>query len=802
MIRHHLRTALRALRRDRSYALLNGVGLAISFTCCILIGLFARAELSFDRFHADADQLAVIGREQQFGQELSTSQVVAYPLHVAIKEDITAADQAILLSQGARSQPVANGEGQAFGDVELMTASAGFFEVFTFPLIAGDPKTALAAPNSIVLAESMAQRVFGAADAVGQTIRVGEGETATELTVTGVTSDPPRTSTIQFEAVQSVLTLPESRRGDSRWGMRNWMTVARLAPGVTVADLDAQLTRVTEIHHAESEAPPRYFGVALPDYYMSDLRGASGFRGDRAYLGLFGAAALLVLLLGGINYVNLATARALRRAKEVGVRKSLGARRVGVAAQFLTESVVLTVLAAAVAFILAATLLGWFNTGFTTDLELADLNIPFVLGVFGVALFVGLLAGAYPALVLSGFAPARVLRGALAASGKPGGVGLRRVLVVAQFVVAIGLLAGTAAVLRQIAFTSETDLGFVKDGLVWLPITEGQSFGGEREVTPWRAALDVAQAVPGVSSAAAADVTPGNMPFGYADSVDPFRPDEQFSFNAGTAETGYIDVLGSELVAGADLHPQRPSVLINEAMADVFEWTPREAVGKPFVMGGEEATITGVIENYHFESMRNAIAPVVLMTGEGRASVERQYQGIVVRLMPGQVKPALDQLEAEWAQLVPDVEFAPEFVDESLAALYDADRRLSGVLAAFALVAVLIACLGLIGLAAYTAERRTKEIGVRRVLGASIRQIVALLTREYAVLVMVGAAIAIPLAVLFVRRWLEGFAYRADLSPTVFATVVLAALVVALVAVGGQALRAARRDPVAALRAD
>ena len=802
MLRHHLRTALRALRRDRSYALLNGVGLAISFTCCILIGLFARAELSFDRFHADADQIAVIGREQQFGQELSTSRVVAYPLHVAIEEETTAANHAVLFSQRAQPKPVESVDGQAFGEVDLLSASEGFFDVFSFPLIAGEAETALAAPNAVVLAESAARRIFGEAEALGQTILVGEGETAAELTVTGVTSDPPRTSTIQFEAVQSVLTLSESRRGDSSWGMRNWMTVAHLAPGATVADLDAQLTRVTASHHAESEAPPRYFGVPLPDYYMSDLRSASGFRGDPAYLGLFGASALLVLLLGGINYVNLATARALRRAREVGVRKSLGARRFGVATQFLTESVVLTVLAAAVAFVLAAALLGWFNAGFTTDLELADLDVPFILGILGVALMVGLLAGAYPALVLSGFAPARVLRGALAASGKPGGVGLRRVLVVAQFVVAIGLLAGTAAVLRQIAFTSETDLGFVEEGLVWLPITEGQSFGGERDVTPWRAALNVAQSTPGVAAAAAADVTPGNMPFGYADSVDPSRPDEQFSFNAATVETGYIDVLGSELVAGADLHPQRPSVLINEAMADVLEWTPSEAVGKSFVMGSDEATVTGVIENYHFESMRSEIAPVVLMTGEGRASLERQYQGIVVRLASGQVKPALDHLEAEWAQLVPDIEFAPEFVDESLAALYDADRRLSGVLGAFALVAVLIACLGLVGLAAYTAERRTKEIGVRRVLGASVRQIVALLTREYAVLVMVGAAIAIPLAVVFVRRWLDGFAYRADLSPTVFASVALAALVMALVVVGGQALRAAQRDPVAALRAD
>ena len=805
MWHHRLRIALRSLASHRGYALLNGAGLAVAFACCLLIGLFTRTELSFDRFHADADRIVVIGKESWWGQEVNTSTVVSYPLHQAIESETSAADRAVLSSQGSRPTLVSRADGTPVGELDVRTASDGFFEVLSFPLTSGDATTALDGPDGLVLTESAARRVFGDRAAIGQPLTLGEGEAEKTMTVTGITPDPPQASTIQFEAVESALSIPESKRRPDSWGISMWQTYARLAPGATVADLDAQLAGVTDTHFADYEKPPRFFGVPLPDFYLSDLRSETGFRGDPAYLGLFSVAALLVLLLGGINYVNLATARALRRAREVGVRKALGAGRASVAGQFLAESVALSLFAALVALGLTAALIGPFNAGFGSELAFADLDAPFLAAVVPLAVAVGLLAGAYPALVLSGFEPTRVLRGAVTPSGKASGTGLRRVLVVAQFVVAIGLLASTAAVLRQIAYTSETDLGFVDDGLVWLPVQESQSFGGGRDATPWQAALDAARAVPGVASAAAADVTPGDMGFGYAVPADPSRPEEVVAFSVGSVDPGYLDVLGADLVAGSDLDATRPSVLINEALAELLGWTPEEAVGKPFVVT-DEREVAGVVRNYHYESMRSEIGPVALVTGEGvsdgAASDARQYGGVLVRLAPGQVQPALADLEAAWARILPDLEFAPTFVDESLAKLYDADRRLSGVLGAFALVAVLIACLGLVGLAAYTAERRTKEIGVRRVLGASVSQVVALLTREYAVLVALGAAIAVPLAVVGVRRWLDGFVYRADLSPGSFAGVVAAALVIALAVVGAQAVRAARRDPVAALRSD
>lgn len=800
---HHLRLALRTLRRDRGYALLNGVGLAVAFTCCVLIGLFVRAELTFDRFHERPDEVVILASESQFGQNTHTSTSTPYPLHGALESDVPSVQRAVLTAQGAGPKDMARPGGDA-SEVRLLTASEGFFEVFSFPLTAGDRATALREPNATVLTASVAERLFGDADPMGQPVETEvDGEPST-LTVTGIMPDPPRTSTVRFDALLSAQTLPESRRSPDAWGASMWRTHARLVPGATVADLDAQLRAVSETHHPEDDTPPRYFGTAFPDYYLSDLHYASGFRGDAAYIGLFAASALFILLLGGINYVNLATARAMRRAREVGVRKAVGASRGRVAAQFLTESALLTVLAALMAFGLTALVLSPFNDAFGSDLVLADLDGGFVLAVLAASVVVGLLAGAYPALMLSGFSPARVLRGAFSASGRPSGNGLRRVLVVVQFVVAIGLLAGTGVVLRQIAFTTKGDLGFEQDGLVWMPVTEGGlSYGalGEPEATPWQALRDAALAVPGVQAAIGADATPGKMVFSYSLPADPSRPEEVFSFTVASAAPGYADILGAELVAGADLDPSRPTVLLNEASAELLGWTPEEAVGKPFKISGD-ATVAGVVGDFTYESMRNPIGPVVIHTASAEEDAGPQYQGVLVRIEPAQMQLALERLEAAWAEIRLDIPFEPEFVDENIAGLYDAERRLSRVLGGFALVAILVACLGLVGLAAYTAEQRRKEIGVRRVLGASARQIVGLLTREYAVLVTVGALIAVPLAVVGVRQWLEGFVYRVSLGPGLFVGVVALTLAVALAVVGSQALRAATADPIRALRSE
>ena len=527
MLKTYVLTAFRALRRDAFYSGLNGFGLALALACCVLIGLFVRAELAVDRFHEHADEIVVVAQQHLFGGSAFRSTATPYPLHEALAAEAPAARQSVFTTQQATETPVSDEAGEPLGQAKVLAASAGFFEMFSFPLLRGDARTVLASPDAVVLTEALAERLFGQREPMGQTVRLALLDSAYTLTVRGLVAAPPIASTITFDAVMPTLALPESRRDPDLWGASMWRTYARLLPGATVPELDGQLDQIAQTHLELDAGNNRFFGTALPAFYLSSLNRDAGFRANAGYLRLFSAAALLTLLLGGINYVNLATARATKRGREVGVRKALGAGQGQVALQFLAESLVLVLAAAALGLALGLALLPAFNDIFGSELTGADLDASFLLTGLGAALLVGLLAGAYPAAVLSRFQPSRVLRGTRSASGRPAGAAVRRVLVVAQFVVAIGLLAVTAVVLRQVSFAVESDLGFEEQGLVWLPATHGSQAGTHRRApTPWQALRDAALAVPGVERALGAEEAPGRMQFQYAAAVDPERPDE------------------------------------------------------------------------------------------------------------------------------------------------------------------------------------------------------------------------------------------------------------------------------------
>ena len=804
---HHLLVALRALRRDAGYAILNGVGLTVALACCVLIGLYARAELSHDRFHRDADRVVVIGTESLFGQDMSTSTSTPFPLHLAMATDAPAVDASAMASMGGAKTPVLR-PGEPVAEARVLFATPDFFEILTFPALAGDPAEALGRPEGAVVTESAAIRLFGTADALGRRFTTEAWRDTQSVAVAAVVADPPRTSSIDFEVVLSPLALPEDQQATDSWGMWQWMTLGRLAPGATAADLDRQLAEISETHYGDGEDSdvPRYFATALPDFHLSELSRGGGFVGDPRYLALFSAAAALVLLLGLINYVNLATARAARRAREIGVRKALGAGRGAVAVQFLVESVVLTVLAAVAALGLAAVLIPTFNAGFETDLALADLDLAFVAAGLAFAVLVGLAAGAYPAAVLSRFDPAVVLRGGSSRSGRPSKNALRRSLVAVQFAVAIALVAGTAVVLQQIAFTSSTDLGVQPEGVVAVPLKPQRGPG-----VSWQAALDAVRQSPGVVSATAATGLPGKMWTRYTAPLPTAEEgmnsmDDFISVAPVSAEPGYLDVLGIDLVAGRE--PRQPDeVTVNQAFVRQMGWdSAADAIGQETSVH-QTQTIVGVMGDYHIGSMRDEIEAVSLSEhvpfGDGlHDDGAKEYDHVVARLAAGEAEAGMAGLRRAWAGLGTAQPFEPEFLDDQLAEMYDADRRLAGVLGGFALVALLVACLGLVGLAAYTAQRRTREIGVRRALGATVGQVVALLSREYAVLVAVGAVVAVPAAVLLLRRWLDGFAYRVDLGPGLFAAAIALTLLLALAVVGAQAARAARVPPTRSLRAD
>ena len=798
MWRHQLTIALRALRRDRGYALLNGIGLAIALACCLLVGLFARAEGEVDAYHPDVDRLRAVWADLHWGPESRPDLTTPEPLAEALAEHTAVGAATSVWSVGLQAVRVDGREGVQ--EANLRVASEGWFDVFQPGLRRGDPDRLLREPG-VVLREQAARDLFGPGDPVGRTLTLETWRDTLEVAVTGVIADPPgRTVVLDgLDGLISPASLPADRQPS--WFSASAGTFVRLAPGATDADLDSAWADIVATHYSESDDPPAFGAVPLASLHLSELSRADGFRGSLASLRLLGLVAAFVLLLGVINYVNLATARAARRAREVGVRHAVGSGRARLAGQFLAEAVVLAVGSGIAALGLAVVLRPGFNALFGADLAAGDLDLPFVLSALALAAATGLLAGLYPAAVLSGIRPVAALRGTLT-GGRPTRGRLRQGLVVVQLVVAVGLLAGTGAVLRQIAFARASDPGYDADRLVAVDLEDAR-LGAQ-----WQSALDAVRARPEVEAAAATNAYPTRTGSFYTAPIGGARPVEAASFRVLDGEPDYLEVLGARVVAGR-LPDSRSSdrdraVVLNETAVRELGWgRPRDVVGTTFEFNQSELVVVGVVADQHVVSFREPIDAMMVTAGDPfSGGFSSGYSTILLRLGPGGLGDGLAAIRDALASLDPTAHPEIVFLDERVAALYDDERRLGRVLAAFAGVAILIACLGLFGLAAYTAERRTKEIGVRRVLGATVAQIVALLTREIVALVALASILAVPAAAWVMHRWLEGFAYRASLPPGLFALAVALALAFALLAVGGQALRAASRTPASTLRTD
>jgi putative ABC transport system permease protein len=523
--------------------------------------------------------------------------------------------------------------------------------------------------------------------------------------------------------------------------------------------------------------------------------------GRRGYVWLFGAIAALILLVACVNYMNLATARATQRAREVGVRKATGARRIQLVGQFYGEAGVLVAVSLLLGLVGAALLIPAFRaiTGKALEVPFAD---PALWGgLLVVGGLVALVAGSYPALLLSSFRPSQALKGGLR-SGR-GASAFRQGLVAFQFAVSVFLLVGTAVIFGQLRYTQSADLGFRGEQVIALPT------GDRQTLEALSAVKQELLAESGVVAVAAIDRIPGRTPGGYSLHAEGFEVPEGVDYvplHAIPTEPGVVEALGLDLIAGRDLRtpegvqpgPGAFEYLVNEAVLRATGWAPEEALGRGFSVSGDgrAGVVVGVFRDYHFLPLHEPIGPLALFPEPD------QTNHLLVRLAPADVARTLDRVSAVWQDLVPHRPFTYTFLDASFAAHYEGERRLARLFAAFALLAVLIACLGVLGLAAYAAERRRKEIGVRKVLGARSSQIVTLISREFALLVGVGFLVAAPLAYWAMGRWLEGFAYRVSLGPGVFLLAGGVALALALATVASQALRAARADPVQALRTE
>lgn len=789
MLGNYLTVAVRAFARQKAYTLVNVSGLAVGFASCLMILLFVRDELSYDRFHENGDRIVRVLRESEAAGELQLSAVVLGELAPQLEQTFSGVERAVRVHR--RGGVLSNGA-DSYEEPGFAWADSDFFDVFSFELIHGNAESVLSRPATAVVTEHAARRYFGDVDAIGQMLRLNDRH---DLEVTGVVANPPSNSHLDFEVLASFSTLGDL---ENTWAPENqgW-TYLLLAPGQSPGELETQIAASLDdlVWWWNLDAfEVGYKLQAITDIHLrsTDILSA-GDVGNERNVYLFSIIAALVLTIAAINYMNLATARAARREREVGLRKAVGARRGQLVVQFMSESVLISgvSLLLAVAIVLGA--LPWFNAVTGKALSVNVVSDLWVIAAFvAVAAITGLTAGIYPAALLSGFRPARVLKGMRDRSGSPI---LRKGLVVLQFGITIVLLAGTAVVYQQMRFIQHRNLGFDSEQVVTI---DRRGLDGETDA--FKQAL---LGVPGVVSVSSASGVPTLQGGWVSDSeID----GEKIMTMRLLVDGDYASTLGLQIVEGRDIYADRESdrreaVLVNEAMVNAQGWTDPlvETVGAGADSLGNpvNAAVVGVVRDFDTGSMHTPVMPAIIDPNPKWAGFHRQF---VVRLAPGDISGTLESLESTWRQFVPAYPFKFSFVDDAVDALYRAEQRFGRIFAAFTLLAVLVACLGLYGLAAFSAEQRTKEIGIRKVLGARVSGLVALLSKEFVKLVAVAFAIAAPVAYILMGRWLDDFAYRIELSPGLFLVVGLGAAALAILTVSYQAIRAATADPVRTLR--
>jgi putative ABC transport system permease protein len=798
MLSTSIRVVARALRRHPGYTGLNVAGLAVGLTACLLMGLYVRYEWTVDDVHANADRLVRLNKRvtpQAGGTEFHA--ITSGQMGPTLAAEMPEVEQAIRVLPWFDAMHVQRGDMEV-EVADVLFADAAFFSTLGFTLRHGDPSTVLDAPRSIVLTESTAQRLFGTADPVGQTVEAD----GAMYTVTGVAHDPPQQTHLPFNAVISwSTTVPGNGALEYGW-LNNWITQVTytyllVAPDADRAALDAKLPAFMERYLPERAAHDRLYLQPFSDIYLgsSQLRFTRGLRlGNRTYVVAFSIVALLVLGIACINFTNLATARAVRRAREVGIRKTLGARPGQLTRQFLLEALLMSVGATAIAVAAARGLLPAFRSVVDRPLQMDVLHDPILqVGIVGMALVTGMLAGLYPALVLARYHPTQALKGVVDARHAST---VRQGLVTMQFAAAIALIAGTMIVYQQVRYAQTKDLGFDAEQVVTL------AAGGTAIPDQYAAFEEEALRHPGITHVAASETAPGQGTQSF--EIHPEGRSEGANWQAHAIRLGdpeFLETYGIRLLAGRSFSAARGqdslrALVVNEALVRAIGWTPDEAVGRRMHIEGEVANgrVIGVMENFHLQSLRQAIEPVVVWMDDRRTTVS-------VRLARAEALAAMDHLRQTWAQFEA-APFAYTFLSASFARYVEEERRLMQLLGAFAGLALGVACLGLFGLAAYAAQRRQKEIGIRKAIGASIGSIVQLLSREYVVLVGVAFAVAAPVAYLAMEAWLQHFAYRIDVAPSVLVGAGALTLLVALTTVGLQAARAARTDPARVLRSE
>ena len=790
MLRNYIKVAIRNLLRQKGFSIINIFGLALGISCTALIGMWVNDELSYDRFHHDFDRMYRI--TATLPEMKVHAAVSSAPLALAFKTEIPEVDDAVRISE-SKTDLI------QFGDVKfeekgVIYADSNFFRMFNFPFIKGDKERALLNPEGIVITEEMAMKYFGTIDALEKTIRKNNKD---DFTVTGVIANIPSNSHLQFDFVQPMRYLARTNEDLKKniWDNFNYYTYIKLNSKAqqsksAIADLEKKMQAIYKKNEDVLKVAfilQPLSKVHLYSNFLADIPG----HGNAQNVYIFMVVAIFILVVACLNFMNLATARAARRAKEVGLRKVVGAIRPHLMGQFLAESLVVALLALLLALLIIYIVLPYFNTLGGKNLALDFTNVQLIAGLLGITVITGLLAGSYPALYLSGFVPATVLKGNFTAGGS--GNLFRNTMVVIQFAVSISLIVGTAIVYRQLKYIQQLNLGYDKENLLYVPMsgemwdkyeTLRTMLGNNRFTSNYSFISNL----PTTSSNATISVDwtgkdPNTQPLFFNLAID-----ENFEevFKATILEgQGY----------GENAKADSSRVIMNETALKTMGMQLESAVGTKIKVYGHEATIIGVVKDFNFKPVQEAIGPMFLTrnTWGGNA---------MVRTQPGQTENTIAALEQMCKEINPSYPFNFGFLDQDIANLYSAEQRLGSLFNVFAVLAVVISCLGLYGLSAYLAERRTRELGIRKVLGASGFQLVYLLSATFTRPILIATAIAVPLAWYGMSQWLSGFAYHVTIDWTIFVIAFLSALIIAWITVSFESIKAATTNPVTSLRSE
>lgn len=802
MLRNYLKTALRSFKRNKTFSFINMAGLAIGLTCFLLIGVFVVDELSYDKYANDAGNIYRVHLDVTGNGDIATYPSVDFAVGPGMKNAFP--EIKAFTRMWTASDFVRFGEKQ-FKEDKLAFADSNFLQIFSIPLVYGSKESALVQPNSIVISKNFAKKYFGDANPMGQSLEVGLRKAMYK--VTGVFDEVPSNSHFHGEAFMSITTFKIPNPTWSNLGSYTYILVNK---NTDIKKLEAKFPQlvakyvVPEVQQdmgislAEAQKSVSTFifrlqpltGIHLFSHTKYELES----NGDIQYVYIFSALAIFILLLACVNFTNLSIARSVKRAKEVGVRKVLGSRKQQLIRQFLSESLLMTACAMILAIVLVIALLPYFNQLSGKQIHPSYFfNVRFVPAIILLLLLVGIVSGIYPSFFLSSFNPIRILKGSLGTGSNKSP--LRSGLIVFQFFVSTALTISTLIVYKQLRFMENKKLGYDKEQVLFL--SDARLIGKNQDA--YR--QDVLQDSRVVSASIARSV-PGDD---FMDGTQVYPVNEngngkEIHMNIYHVDYDYIKTLGMQIKEGRyfskDFGSDSSAVVINEAAVNELGWNKLNSIGRTIVRSGQQRyTVVGVVEDFNYTSAKQKIAPLMMLLG-------RNYGGLVVKINSADVQGALDGLKSKWDKLQPEGPFSYTFLDEKFAALYASELKTQKIFSAFAIIAVIIAGLGLFGLSAFVIEQRTREIGIRKVLGASVETILMLVSKEFLFLVAIAFILSIPVTYWAMQNWLNNYAYRINIGTDIFVMAGIAAILIAIITISFQAVKSALMNPVKAIRSE